>query len=1118
VTDQDLLRLDSEHRIRALDLTSFIVEAPAGAGKTELLTQRYLKLLTVVNAPEEIVAITFTNKAAAEMRGRVLNSLQDAAEQSPVTHAHKQLTRELALAALARSADKGWHLLTQPARLRINTIDSLSSMLARQMPLMSRFGAQPNVVDDASALYAEAAKRAIAMLEGEAVSPNAPIHMALRYFDNDMQRLSAQLADMLARRDQWLHHTGQSAEQQSRAAFRHLIEHDLRAACAAIPDDLQQKLMPVVRYAASHLPCEHCVSLLLDWETPIQPRLEALPMWQALADVLLTQSGELRKERGINIKNGFPATDEGKAYKQALLDSMSLITDVSAIARVRSLPSLTETQNDWQIIEALSTLLKLAAAHLITVFQESGEVDFVEVSQRALTALGDATNPTDLALRLDYRIQHLLVDEFQDTSPSQVALLERLTMGWQPGDGRTIFCVGDPMQSIYRFRKADVGLFLEVARHGIGDLLLERLQLTRNNRSCPVVIDWINSTFPAVFPAHDSVTRGAIHYRHFAATREAQAGDGVFVHPLIGPKNASADALAEIEAEHLVQLIAQERQQYPAYKIAVLVRARSHLQALVSALRRNRPELRFQAVEVEGLADRQAVQDVLALTHAMLHRADRVNWLAVLRAPWCGLLLADLHRLAADDHTSTLWQLMQDSDRINSLSADGATRLLHVREVFAEAFAAQGRQSRRQWLESTWIRLGGPATLWDTGDVRDIQAFFDLVEKLDAAGWFDLDQLDDEVAGLYAAPDVHADDTLQFMTIHKSKGLEFDTVIMPGLHRQPNKQDTPLLLWEELAIDDASPQLAAAAWRPKHLASEQVTAYDFLQGLEAERSRNESARVLYVGVTRAIHRLHLAGALKAADDGAVKPLNGTFLDMLWHAVGAHFLQAAALDPEPQVTHTDLSDATFTPKLIRLVSPCIPAQLKGDDAQATHAGSYQQPNALAVTTLEASIGSLIHLYMELIAKQGIAQWQPQKLQSLLPQMAYWLARAGHASEDAAAGAQQVLAALSKTLESAAGQWLLQPHEASAAELALSNHAQQQYATHVIDRTFILSGERWIIDYKSASQVTDMPLAQLPAIALRYQAQLDRYAGLFAAEGLRVRKAVFFLRIGEIVELS
>ena len=126
-----------------------------------------------------------------------------------------------------------------------------------------------------------------------------------------------------------------------------------------------------------------------------------------------------------------------------------------SLAKVKKLPNIANTQDAWQIISTLSQLLNLAVAELWLVFQRAGEVDFVEIATRATQALShDFGEPTDLALKLDYQIQHLLVDEFQDTSPSQIELLKLLTLGWQVSDHRTLFCVGDPMQSIYRFRKA----------------------------------------------------------------------------------------------------------------------------------------------------------------------------------------------------------------------------------------------------------------------------------------------------------------------------------------------------------------------------------------------------------------------------------------------------------------------------------------------------------------------------------------------------------------------------------------------------------------------------------------------------------------------------------------
>lgn len=158
---------DARVREEALDpARSFIVQAPAGAGKTGLLIQRFLRLLATVRRPEEILAITFTRKAAGEMKRRVLEALQAAAGEAPAdAPENERRTRELARAALARDAECGWRLLENTARLRIQTIDSFNASLTRQMPVLARLGWQPGLVEDARELFHEAAVRTLAALE-----------------------------------------------------------------------------------------------------------------------------------------------------------------------------------------------------------------------------------------------------------------------------------------------------------------------------------------------------------------------------------------------------------------------------------------------------------------------------------------------------------------------------------------------------------------------------------------------------------------------------------------------------------------------------------------------------------------------------------------------------------------------------------------------------------------------------------------------------------------------------------------------------------------------------------------------------------------------------------------
>ena len=193
--------IDASQRETAIDPgRSFCVSAPAGSGKTELLIQRYLSLLGRVERPEQILAITFTRKAAAEMRERVLQALQEAGLGTACPSAHQQRTRALAEQALEADARGGWQLLRDINRMNIKTIDSFCGGLTRQMPILSRFGGQARVLDDASELYSEAAMELFQQLDSD--HPVAADLAALMlHFDNNWERLQNLLRAMLARRD-----------------------------------------------------------------------------------------------------------------------------------------------------------------------------------------------------------------------------------------------------------------------------------------------------------------------------------------------------------------------------------------------------------------------------------------------------------------------------------------------------------------------------------------------------------------------------------------------------------------------------------------------------------------------------------------------------------------------------------------------------------------------------------------------------------------------------------------------------------------------------------------------------------------------------------------------------
>ena len=902
-----------------------------------------------------------------------------------------------------------------------------------------------------------------------------------------------------------------------------------------------QRILPAARFAAEQtwqasadgtLDAKLLPLLALrDCPEVLPPSCEELPRWRGLMLLLLTDAGEIRSRLLSGV--GFSLA-EGKGYAAALkegLDALKQGAAEDALARIPPLPDVEYSADECQFIEDLYAVLKLAKAYLWLVFKSARQVDFAEMAQNALDALGEEDAPTDLQLQLDYRISHLLVDEFQDTSPTQVDLLKKLIAGWQPGDGRTLFLVGDPMQSIYRFRKADVGLFLKIRKaQALGSVTLEPLTLYRNNRSEKRLVEWVNTTFQNIFPPEDDLQKGAVCFSPAASAKEASGNGPVAIHPVI-TRNGNDDAEGDTEtpagrqeARKIIELITQSQQADPAGSIAVLVRARSNLQALVDELRFHESRIPYQAVEIEPLAEKQIIQDLVALTRALLHLADRVNWLAILRAPWCGLTLSDLHTLAADSHYTPVWRLMQDEARVARLSDDGQKRVRQLCVVLRDAFGQQGRQRPRRWVEGVWQSIGGPVCLRDEGEYLDATRYFELLDTLEFRGSLDLERLDAELEKLFASPDPLAPETIQVMTIHKSKGLEFDTVILPGLERKTPNNDKPLLAWDQVLGDDGQEHLLVA---PVHLSRDRDTPAksDFLYRYEQERAANEMQRLLYVATTRAKRQLHLLGVAKTDKTGEAlqPPVKGTCLGLLWNSVRAEFEAAAQnLSPksERQVQSAILiEESLFQPKLIRVRDPGCPLPLP--DIPPRETTSVNPPAASTGVAEEdraaADVGTLVHRYLEFIAKDGPEAWPLARIQKLPPAMRAWFLGRGYAPQAAAELADEVSQHLSATLESDEGQWLLRAREEGGCEMALSSGAGQIAGSHVIDRTFVEDGVRWIIDYKTTHAVAGAAPVQLREAACGFKEQLDRYAALFSASSLPVKTGVFFTRVGRLIAL-
>jgi ATP-dependent exoDNAse (exonuclease V) beta subunit len=1091
---------DLAERRRALDpVRSFIVQAPAGSGKTELLIQRYLRLLASVEHPEEIVAITFTRKAAGEMRERVLRALADARTGKAPGSEHEKATLELAAAALARDTDSGWGVTENPARLRIQTIDSLCSALTRQMPMLSRFGSQPESIEDASERYLEAARATVELVEGdEAVAQD--VERLLAHLDNDVERIETLLAEMLKRRDHWLRHVHGRGREELETALANVRRNALERVRALLPAELRAEWRSLADYVCGNL-----------GRTGYPDSLED---WAVLARAYLTEKDLLRQR--LTKKEGFPAGKPAQAWKERALALFARLDAHdefrAALADMRRLPPDKYSDGQWEVLGAITRLLPRAAAQLKLVFQARGQVDFTEVAQGALLALGGTEAPSDLALALDYRIRHLLVDEFQDTSISQYELVARLTTGWEPGDGRTVFAVGDPMQSIYRFREAEVGLFLRARAAGIAGVELESIGLSANFRSQAGIVEWVNATFAQVMPEREDIATGSVPYMVSVATRAALPGAAVSVHPFFNGNRAA-------EAAKVVEIVEQARREDAEARIAILVRNRGHLREIVPQLKD--AGLRFRAIDIEPLGHRPVVQDLLALTRALSHPADRLAWLALLRAPWCGLTLADLQALAGGDAKRTVWELMNDEARAAILSTDGRERLQRVRAVLQACLADRCRGSLRTRTAGAWFALAGPACVEDTTDLEDAEIYFDYLESLEEAGEIaDPAAFEDGLADLYALPDLQADERLQIMTIHKAKGLEFHTVIVPGLGRAPRGDEAKLFLWVEQPRTDGGGGADLLLAPIQETGAEEDPVYRWLQALEAGKEQLESGRLLYVAATRARERLHLLGDTRLAtdDDGVPEvkaPGERTLLGRLWPLVEPVYAEAAKrlVESSPAPAEAEAAGDEIDQSLRRIASgwqPPAPPPRVGWTPPRDPARARDEIEFSWVGETARHVGSVVHRWLQRIADDGLAGWDAARVHSQRQAFRDELVACGLEADAVAAAAERVASTLGQTLTDPRGRWLLSPHDAAESELRLTGAAADAIVNIVMDRTFVDEhGVRWIVDYKTGGHEGGDIEAFLDREQERYRAQLERYAALMKARDQRpIKLGLYF----------
>lgn len=1114
---------DHHARTRALDPeSSFAVTAPAGSGKTGLLTQRVLKLLPLCENPEEVVCITFTRKAAAEMQERIAQAIHAGATEPRPESTHEQKTWDLAQKVIERDQEKSWQLLKNTGRLRVQTIDGLCRSLTQHNPVESGIGGRSQLLEHPKKVYRRAVEHTLASIESDEKIQH-DLQELFVHLDNNLETVIELLVNLLSRRDQWL------LPLLSARDAREYLEGVLKELTEECLNELSELLLPhaselcaLADYAGTN--CledkpESNLCQLADCIDLPESDPASLDQWRLITDFLLTATGDWRSSKGLNKNVGFPAgTDKdskaaAKARKATMAELLSELKTtpnlLEQLRLVRTLPPCHYPHQQWRLLDGLTRIMPHAVIQLKLAFRNLNATDFSEITQGALLALGDEETPTELTLKLDYQIKHILVDEFQDTASPQLQLLERLTSGWQTGDGRSLFIVGDGMQSCYGFRDANVGIFLDARANGIGDIKLENLDLSVNFRSQTGIVDWVNSAFENAFPLADDISRGAVRYSPSIGFKPKWDVTAVETHVVID----SPDRLAE--ADKVVSLVRSALESAPNDRVAILARNRPHLADILSALQRNNIE--WQATDIDPLANRMAVQDLISLTRAMLFPSDHNAWLAVLRSPIIGLDNFDLHCLvnskASDsDAELSLFERLLNHDIHQTLSKDGQQIMQRCAPLLRAAWETRRRKSLRFWLEGLWVSLGGPASLADSSDANNAQDYFALLERYDEGGTIaQWEEFSTAIKMLYARPTDTADPRVQVMTIHKSKGLEFETVIIPGLDKLQRSDDKQLILWMERINQHHEKQLMLGPLAATGESDDPL--YQFLRNEQKIKGSLEATRLLYVGCTRAINRLHLLANVKFDEkkDCIKPPASASLLAPLWPVIKDSVNQIRPL----QTTNDQKSGAPIG--MIRRLPPqwqrqaLIPSSLLAafrgrefDDDENIVNDDYFRHRAARHT------GTVLHRCLAQITSEDTNAWNAARIKRQAPFWAAQLRGLGLNSQALTDSLNKVELGLVRTLSDPSGQWLLNDeHPSSACELSLWSSGKSNASNSIIDRTFIDKGQRWIIDYKSSEPNAEQPLAEFIAHEIaHYGKQLERYAALFEDEGLPVKTALYF----------
>lgn len=942
-------------------LASTWLSANAGSGKTRVLTDRVARLLLADVEPQRILCLTYTKAAATEMQNRLFQRLGEWAmmPDARLTAALAELGEVVALDAahLARARRLFARAIETPGGLRIQTIHSFCASLLRRFPLEA--GVSPNFVelDDRAARLL---RQDILEEMADTTAPEVVHQAALIFKGEDFTTLMEEVAR---------HPQGFSGSVPALFDLSDRASAEDLLADVFLGDevDLMQALLPALAAGSSTDAKAFEKLRAIDLA---RPDLEVL---ERLEDVFLF-GAKAKAPFGAKI-DSFPtaATRKGLA---AILPRLNNLMARVEIARPRRMA--------LQAMEKTATLYRFAQAFLPVYARrkaERGLLDFDDLITRARLLLSDPSVAAWVLFRLDGGIDHVLVDEAQDTSPQQWEVIQHLTAEFTAGEGsrpggRTLFVVGDKKQSIYSFQGADVAAFDSkhaefAARFAAAQQKFQTLPLEYSFRSSPAILSLVDAALGGRAPGAlgDTVSHracfpdlpGRVDLWPLIEAEEDKE-EISFEDPvdLIRASHPVAQLADRISAEIETLLTDGSRittrhgpRPVQAGDFLILVQSRGALfsEIIRACKARNLP---IAGADRLKLGEEMAVKDLVALLSFLATPEDDLALAALLRSPLIGWDEAQLYALA-HGRPGFLWERLRQTDcPAVTLLQDlrGQVDFLRPYDLLERVLVRH--DGRRRLIarlgseaEDAIDELLNQALAYERGAVPSLTGFLAWLEA-------DTVQVKRQADG--------AGDKIRVMTVHGSKGLEAEIVILPDTaDRRPQDRDTLYadaagqVLWKT-ATDESPPQIAA------------------LRQHKQAREAEENLRLLYVALTRARAWLIVAGAGTATKEGT------------WHRIVAEGMAQLETQPLPQgLRHqTGLwpDPLPAAPPAAKTEEPGEawmflaterPAKPAASLSPSDLGGAKALPGPGEDSTLAKSQGSALHLLLQHLPEHPQAQW-------------------------------------------------------------------------------------------------------------------------------------------------